>query len=329
MHLCVVSPCFNEEEGITTFYRDVRAVLDSLVGWTYTILLVDDGSSDRTLEVLNAIAAADPAVEVFSLARNFGHQIALSAGLDAAVGDAIVMMDSDLQHPPSLIPKMVEAFCSGSDIVSAVRADTVGSGVFKSSSSGLFYRLINLLSDVHVVPGAADFCLLSQRAHRALLSMPERHRFLRGMVSWIGFNRTFLTFEAPARRLGTSKYTLRKMLKLALDGVFSFSAMPIRLATRFGLAVSGVGFLYLAYILARFVFVGDLIEGWASSLATLLILGGVQLTFLGILGEYVARIYEESKGRPLYFLKQAPHRLVERGEGEASFIGRRPELAQK
>jgi dolichol-phosphate mannosyltransferase len=329
MHICVVSPCFNEEEGISTFYRELRAVLDSLVGWTYTILLVDDGSSDRTLDVLNTIAESDPAVEVFSLARNFGHQIALSAGLDAAVGDAIVMMDSDLQHPPTLIPQMIDAFRSGSDIVSAVRAETAGTGLFKSSSSSLFYRVINALSDVHIVPGAADFCLLSQRAHAALLSMPERHRFLRGMVSWIGFNRTFITFVAPARELGTSKYTFRKMLKLALDGVFSFSATPIRLATRFGLMVSAAGFLYLAYIVGRFVFVGDLIEGWASSLATLLILGGVQLTFMGILGEYVARIYEESKGRPLYFLKQAPHRHVERSEPAESVLASRPELARK
>jgi len=304
--LCVVTPCYNEENVIELYYEATKPVLKSIPELDHRIVFVDDGSQDATLERLNALAARDPAVRVYSLSRNFGHQIALTAGLDAARGDAVIIMDSDLQHPPALIPEMVRLWREGNDVVSAVRTNTRKSTVFKRFMSGGFYWLINLLSDTRIVTGAADFCLLSRRAHRALRRMPERHRFLRGMVSWIGFRRTFLQFEAPDRPAGRSKYTFLKMAHLALNATFSFSSMPIRLATQVGVVTVLLSLIYLAYILVCFFLNRDLVPGWASIIFLTTFLGGVQLAFAGILGEYVARIFEEVKRRPLYMLKQKP-----------------------
>ena len=239
--LCLVTPCYNEEQVLPLFYRAVKPVLDSIPGLDYRILFVDDGSSDRTLEVLDGLAAADGRVLVYSFLRNFGHQIALTAGLDMADGDAVLFMDSDLQHPPELIPRMVELWRAGNQVVSATRQQTAGASLMKRVTSDGFYWLINHLSDTHVVPGAADFCLLARPAYEALRGMPERHRFLRGMVSWIGFRRAYLPFVAPDRAAGTSKYTVRKMIRFAMDAVFSFSAAPMRLAGRLGLAIIAHG----------------------------------------------------------------------------------------
>ena len=211
--LCIVSPCYNEEEVIEAFVVRLLEVLRGVPGITWEILLVDDGSTDGTLERVNLLAAKEPTLSAISFSRNFGHQIALSAGLDAARGDAILMMDSDLQHPPDLIPEMVRLWKDENyDIVSAVREASPGASRLKNATSMLFYTMINLISNTRIEPGAADFCLLSRRAHRALSSMPERHRFLRGMVSWIGFRRTYLPFQAHVRAAGRSKYTWAKMI---------------------------------------------------------------------------------------------------------------------
>ena len=305
--LCVVSPCFNEAAGLRDFHGALTRALSSLDGLDYRIVLVDDGSTDGTLAVLNELAAADPRVSAWSLSRNFGHQVALTAGIDVARGDALVLMDSDLQHPPELIPAMVARWRAGADVVSAVRSDTAGISIFKRATSRAFYDLLNSVSDTRLEPGAADFVLLSSRAHAALLRMPERHRFLRGMVSWIGFRREFLPYAAPPRRTGTSNYTLGRMVRLASDALFSFSTAPVRLATRMGLAVAACGLLYLGYILyALFVHPDRIVPGWTSLVIVVLILSGVQILFIGLIGEYIARIFEEAKGRPLYFFKQRP-----------------------
>ncbi len=302
--LCVVAPCFNEAAGIREFYRQLRQALDQLPNCQPRIVLVDDGSSDATPQILVEIAKGDSVVRVLTLSRNFGHQIALTAGLDAADGDAVIMMDADLQHPPSLIPEMVARWRQGADIVSAIRQSTQGALWWKRATSMLFYRLINLLSDTHVVPGAADFCLLSRRAHQALLTVRERQRFLRGIVSWIGFNRTFVPFEAPPRFAGKSSYSVSKMIRLAMAAVVSFSSAPLRMATRLGLLVSAAGFAYLLYILLAWLFYERIEPGWTSTISVILILGGVQLVFMGLLGEYLAVVYEEAKQRPLYLLKR-------------------------
>ena len=221
------------------------------------------------------------------------------------------MMDADLQHPPALIPQMVALWRSGYDVVSAVRQETADATWFKTITAKTFYWLINRFAETPIVAGAADFCLLSARAHQAICAMPERHRFLRGMVSWIGFNRTYVPFQAPRRPAGQSKYTTLKMMSLAIDALFSFSAAPMRMATRFGLALLVPGALYFLYILIRSVALDDFVRGWGSLIGTLMIIGGVQLIFIGMVGEYLARIFEESKHRPLYFYKQTPD---DRGE---------------
>jgi dolichol-phosphate mannosyltransferase len=317
--LTVVAPCFNEAAGIDTFYRQVRDVLDGMPRLSGRIVFVDDGSTDATLEKLNAIAARDPAVEVYSLSRNFGHQVALSAGLDVARGDAVVMMDSDLQHPPSLIPELVRRWQSGFDVVSAVRNTTSGASLLKRATAAAFYWLINRLSDVEIVPGAADFCLLSRRAQEALVAMPEHHRFLRGMVSWIGFPRARVPFDAPERTAGTSKYTLLKMMGFAIDALLSFSAAPMRVASRMGTLLVLPGLAYLVYVVYRYFMVGDTVPGWGSTVSVLLIVGGTQLVFIGLIGEYLSRIFEETKHRPLYVLKQRPPAAAA-GSGERPWV---------
>ena len=306
--LCIVTPCFNEEAVLPLFYRNLKAVLGRMPGAETVILFVDDGSTDTTLQILNQLAATDDAVGVVSLSRNFGHQIAITAGLDYAVGDAILMMDSDLQHPPELIPLMVQKWQEGFDVVSAIRQTTKGASFLKRQSSSLFYLVFNALSEVKVPMGAADFCLLSERAKLALQSMPERHRLLRGMISWIGFRRALLSYEAPERAAGSSKYNLIWMESLALDGVSSFSAAPVRLAFRVGVLIITIALVYFCYILYAAFRYGDVVRGWSSLVVVILGMGGSQLFFIGIIGEYLSRLYEEGKHRPLYFVKQEPRR---------------------
>jgi dolichol-phosphate mannosyltransferase len=318
--LCIVTSCYNEEDVVDLFYETLRDELLRLENIDYRILFVDDGSQDSTLKRLNAIAQRDEAVSVYSLSRNFGHQIALSAGLEHADGDAVVMMDCDLQHPPALIPRMVELWRQGNEVVSALRTSTDGTSPLKRWTSGVFYWLINRLGDTHIVPGVADFCLLSRAAHQAICAMPERHRFLRGMVSWIGFQRACVPFEAPARVAGRTKYTLVKMIRLALDATFSFSAAPIKIATRMGFVVVLLATCYFLYVLARWFIVGDLVTGWGSIICTILIVGGAQLVFIGLIGEYLIRLFEESKARPLYIMKQQPVR----GEQDSKQSSHRP-----
>lgn len=303
--LAIVVPCYNEAANVDRFYAELVRALDGVVV-DWSICFVDDGSEDETLRRLNAIAEGDRRVRVFSLSRNFGHQVALSAGLDVTRGSAVLMMDADLQHPPSIVPSMIALWRQGRDVVSAVREETEGASWFKRATAAAFYRAINRFGDTEIVPGAADFCLLSARAHAALCAMPERHRFLRGMVSWIGFDRAYVVFQAPRRSAGESKYTTLKMVGLALDAMFSFSAAPMRMATRLGLALFVPGTIYFAYILLRYVVMDDFVRGWGSLIGMLMMIGGVQLVFIGIVGEYLARIFEESKRRPLYFFKQVP-----------------------
>lgn len=307
--LSIVTPCYNESEVIGLFYSAVKPVLESLKAiedLDYEIIFVDDGSVDDTLDKLNQFAASDPHVRVSSLSRNFGHQITLTAGLDAAEGDAVIMMDSDLQHPPSLIPELVQKWREGFDVVSGIRLATAGETWFKGTTSRGFYSLLNALSSTKVPMGAADFCLVSRRVCDSLKNMPERHRFLRGLISWAGFRRAFVPYHSPERAAGKTKYSLVKMVTLALDAVFSFSAEPLRLALRVGLAVIFGGFAYLAWTLIYGWWIRGLVPGYASLIGLTMILGGTQLAFIGLIGQYLARVFEEVKGRPIYLLKQEP-----------------------
>jgi len=304
--LCVVTPCFNETEVVDLFYKTLKPVLSGLANLDHQIIIVDDGSEDGSLQKLNELAQRDPCVQIYSLSRNFGHQAALTAGLDAVQGDAVVFMDLDLQHPPALIADMVRLWREGNEVVSAVRTRTHNVSFFKQMASDGFYQLVNLLSDTQIVPGAADFCLLGRPAFEALRELPERHRFLRGMVSWIGFRRALLNYEAPPRLAGRTKYTVAKMLKLAINAILSFSSTPVRLSVRIGCLTILISLLYLAFILISLISHKELVPGWTSIIFLTTFLGGVQLAFIGLLGEYIARIFEEVKRRPLYVLKQKP-----------------------
>ena len=304
--LCIVTPCYNEAETIDLFYQTIKPVLNGLPNLDHQIIFIDDGSSDGSLKLLNQLAQRDPCVRVYALSRNFGHQIALTAGLDVVQSDAVIMMDLDLQHPPALIPEMTNLWRQGNDIVSAIRTHTTDATWWKRIASDGFYRLVNLLSDTQMISGAADFCLLSRPAYEALRQFPERHRFLRGMVSWIGFQRAFVRYAAPRRAAGHTKYTFARMFKLAVNATLSFSSAPVRLAVKFGLATIFISLLYLVYILICLFTNKELVPGWTSIIFLTTFLGGVQLAFIGLLGEYIARIFEEVKRRPLYVLKQKP-----------------------
>jgi glycosyltransferase involved in cell wall biosynthesis len=293
----VVCPCFDEEEVIGLFYTELSRVLTGMVEVDHEMILVDDGSRDGTLQKLNEIASKDAGVKVVSFSRNFA-------------GDAVILMDSDMQHPAAIIPEMVLKWQQGADIVSCVRQDTADATFFKKMTSKGFYAVFNAMSDTKLPIGAADFCLLSRRACQQLRDMPERHRFLRGMVAWVGFNRQFIEYMAPQRAAGTSKYSLAKMLRFSAEALFSFTSMPLKMATRLGVLITLAGMVYLAYIILRAVLWGDTVQGWPSLISVVLILGGFQLTFIGLIGEYIARIFEEVKGRPPYVLKQSPARSI-------------------
>ncbi len=305
--LRVVVPCFNEEAGIQHFFNQLSEVLKKLPGYSFEIAMIDDGSTDRTLEILNEIARVHSEVKIYSFSRNFGHQSALIAGIDDTERDidAVIMLDADLQHPPGMLPKMIEAWQSGSEIVSMVRQDTAGQTWFKKMSSAWFYRLMQRGTDLNLIAGASDFCLLGRKAIAALHAMPERELFLRGAISWIGFKRSLIRFDAPERFAGSSKYSIAKMIKLAKQGVFSFSTYPIRFCLRMGTGLISVAILYLLYAIVMFTGNGT-VPGWTSLVAVVVFFGGLNLFTLGVLGEYIARTFEEVKGRPRYLLKQSP-----------------------
>jgi len=270
----------------------------------FEIIYVDDGSTDGTASVLRELQAEDSRVRVVRLSRNFGHQVAITAGLEHASGDAVVIIDADLQDPPEVIGEFVARWREGHDVVYGVRIDREGETAFKRWTAKAFYRFINRLSDTRIPLDTGDFRLMDRAAVDALLSMPERDRFVRGMVSWLGFSQTAVPYARAARYAGSTKYPLFKMLRLATDGILSFSITPLRLATWTGFAASGLAIMGILYALYAHFFASGLVKGWTSSLIAVLFIGGVQLICLGIIGEYVGRIYGESKRRPLYFVRE-------------------------
>lgn len=300
--LSIVIPCLNEEQNIGLLYRRLQAVLNQL-DYDYEFVFVDDGSTDGTFREVKALNAQDNRVGGISFSRNFGHQIALLAGMKAAKGELVLAMDADLQHPPEAIPLLLAKSQEGYDIVNTRRIDHARIGYFKKTSSRLFYRLLSYLSEVKVEPAAADFRLMTRQATDAFLMLPERGRFTRGMVSWMGFRQAIVEYQAQERAAGQSKYSLRKMVRLGLDGIAAFSSRPLRISFYTGLLISFLGLAYGLYILAAFIS-GHTIQGWASMMLTQLIIGGAVLINLGIVGEYIARIFNEVKARPLFFIQE-------------------------
>ena len=299
----VVAPVFNEESGITEFHRRLK---DALSNERHEIVLVNDGSSDTTAEVLQTLAASDGNVRVITFARNFGHQAALTAGLERAKGDAVVTIDADLQDPPEVIPLMLERWRAGADVVHAVRRERAGEPPVRLALIRVFYWLLGRISELKTYPGnSGDFRLLSRRAADALNALPEHSRFLRGLVTWIGFRQETVEYDRDARFAGASKYPYRKLVQLALDGVLSFSVLPLRIASLLGLIVSALAGLAIPLVVVlRLVGLYHL-TGIASVHILVLLLGGMQLVCLGVIGEYVGRAYDELKRRPVYIVDEA------------------------
>jgi dolichol-phosphate mannosyltransferase len=295
---------YNEEELVERF---VERACSALERYSFELVLVNDGSSDATPALLDRIAAADPRVRVIHLSRNFGHQAALTAGLEHAVGDAVAMIDADLQDPPEVIAEMVQRWQDGADVVYAVRKHRPGETAFKLATASWFYKLFNKLTQVDLEPNSGDFRLLDRRALDALLSMTERSRFLRGMTVWVGFTQTAVPYQREARPAGETKYTLRKMLRFSLDAIASFSHLPLQLATYIGLLSAGVAFVAIPVVIGLH-FAGSYLPGFSTLTIAILLLGGIQLIALGVIGEYVGRIYDEVKHRPLYIVREERNR---------------------
>lgn len=298
----VVVPMYNEEEVAEEFYARATAALSALPG--HEMIFVDDGSHDRTWDVLSRLAGSDPHLKLVRLARNFGHQTAITAGIDLAEGDTVTVIDADLQDPPELIPQMVDAWRAGADIVFAVRASRAGESAFKKSSASAFYRILGRIAQVDMPLDAGDFRLMSRRASAGLRHMRERSRYMRGLVAWMGLTRAQITYSRDARHAGITKYPLRKMIRLAADGLVSFSTLPLQIAMWLGLLSAGIGFGVGIYAIVGRIIGSHLVEGWASIMVAVLFLGGVQLLTLGIMGAYIGRIYDEVRGRPLYLVSE-------------------------
>lgn len=302
--LSVVVPCYNEEAVIRETHRRLTEVLNTISGPELELIYVDDGSDDDTLAILRELASGDSRVRVVALSRNFGHQVALSAGLEHASGGAVVTIDADLQDPPEVIPEMLERWRDGADIVYGQREQRPGEPALRLLSIRAFYRVINWLSSTPIPMDTGDFRLVDRRVLDALSAMPERDRFLRGMVAWTGFRQEFVRYPRASRFAGVTKYPVRKLVKLAMDGMMSFSLIPLRLAIWMGFFVATLSCIGIVYAVVVRLTTSAWVQGWAMLMVALLFLGGVQLIFLGVMGEYLGRIYMELKKRPLYFVKE-------------------------
>ena len=302
--LSVVVPCFDEEAVIGETHRRLVATLEAVPDLDFELVYVDDGSRDTTLNLLRDLQQADARVRVLALSRNFGHQIAITAGLKCAAGDAVVVIDADLQDPPEVIPEMLDRWREGAYVAYGMRTERDGETRFKRWTARAFYGLLARLTDISMPLDTGDFRLMDRTVVNALLAMPERDRFVRGMVTWTGFRQEPVHFRRPARKAGETKYALGKMLRLAVDAILSFSPAPLRLATWLGFLASGLAVSGIVPVLVLHLFTAVRISGWTPLLIAILFLGGAQLVVLGILGEYLGRIYGEVKRRPLYLVKE-------------------------
>ena len=303
--LDVVVPVYNEEEVLPEFHKRLRAVLDGME-MKSAVLYVNDGSSDRTLATLLDLRRGDPNIAVIDLSRNFGKELALTAGLDHADADAVVIIDADLQDPPELILEMAGKWQEGYEVVYAVRTEREGESWFKLWTASLFYRLIYRITDVKIPLDTGDFRLMDRKVVDVLKQMRERHRFPRGMSAWVGFRQVGVEYKRAARKAGETKYPFRKMFRLALNAITSFSYFPLQVATFFGFASAGIAIIAIPVVVALRLAGSHFFEGQTTTLISVLFLGGVQLISLGILGEYIGRLYDEAKGRPLYIVREAP-----------------------
>lgn len=301
----IIAPIFNERESLHELYRRVSEVMNT-TGESWELVLVDDGSKDGSTDIIRELAAKDPRVRPVIFSRNFGHQIAVTAGLDYSRGQAVVIIDADLQDPPEVILDMIAKWREGYQVVYAVRTEREGETWFKTFTAALFYRLIYRITDVKIPLDTGDFRLLDRAVVNVMNSMRERHRFLRGMSSWVGFRQTGVTYKRAERFAGETKYPFRKMFRLALNAITGFSYLPLQIATFLGFVSAGISIIAIPIVVILRLIGMQAFFGQATTLIAVLFLGGVQLISLGILGEYIGRIYDEVKGRPLYIVSEAP-----------------------
>lgn len=308
--LSVVAPCFNEADGVNEFHRRAAKAAESVAGSAFEIVLVDDGSTDGTWDVIGALGRADPRVVGVLLMRNHGHQAAASAGLALARGRRVLLIDADLQDPPELLEAMMRRMDAGAEVVYGQRTARQGETWVKKASAVAFYRLLSRLTATPIPRNTGDFRLMSRRVVDALSAMPERQRFIRGMVSWIGGSQVPIPYERQPRHVGATKYPLRKMVRFALDAITSFSTVPLRLASYLGLLAAAMSIVLLAYTLAGWV-KGEAVVGWPSIMTAVTLFGAVQLLVLGVMGEYLGRLFQEAKGRPLFLVDRVMARGAE------------------
>ena len=298
--VAIVVPVYNEEDNIEHFTKSVDGVMANLP-YKYEILFVDDGSKDKSREILRRLEEENPNVSAIFLARNFGHQLALTCGLDNADADAVITMDGDMQHPPELIPSLLKKWEEGFEVVQTIRETTEGVSFFKRLTSKYYYKLLNLISDVPIQPGGSDFRLMDKKVVKCFREFREHARFIRGMIGAMGFRQTKISFVAPPRFAGVSKFSLRKMAHFALDGILAYSSVPLRWAFYAGIFSAICSIILLIHVFYT-AYLGDAVAGWATITVCILFFGGMQMMFLGIIGEYIGRIFEETKGRPLYLI---------------------------
>ncbi|GAP20363.1 glycosyltransferase family 2 protein [Leptolinea tardivitalis] len=301
----LIIPVYNEEEVIDLFHAKLTAAIKDLP-YVFTIWYVNDGSQDATTQKLADLARTDARIQVVELSRNFGHQAALTAGLDRSHGDYAISLDGDGQHPPELIAELLKLAESGYDIIQTERLDAGGTSAFKRWTSTLFYRLINRIGSTHITPGAADFRLLSRQVVEAIRGMPEYHRFLRGMVAWVGYKSVILPYMPPPRMAGKSKYSLKKMVNLSMDAVFSFSLVPLYIGISLGLLMLLLALVEMIYVLSFWVTgnISNLAPGWSSLMFIILLVGGFLMISIGVIGVYIGYIFQEVKGRPVYLVRE-------------------------
>ena len=301
--LSLVVPVFNEEEVLGAFYERTSRALSSIEAMSYELIFIDDGSRDTSYEQLAAFAARDPHVQVIKFSRNFGHQIAISAGIDHARGDCVAEIDADLQDPHEALADMVSQWKQGFDVVYGVRSDRAGETRLKLWTASMFYKMLGRLTNIHIPPNVGDFRLMSRRVIDQVKTLREKDRFVRGLVSWVGFRQTGITYRRDARYAGETKYPFRKMLKFSFDGITSFSTLPLKLATWMGTITALIAGMYLLSVFVQKL-LGYTVQGWATIMVAMLFMGSVQLICIGILGEYVGRVFNEVKPRPLYVVEE-------------------------
>jgi dolichol-phosphate mannosyltransferase len=301
----IIAPIYNEKENLPELHRRVSEVLDS-TDEPWELILIDDGSSDGSTDIIRELAKKDKRVRPVIFARNFGHQVAVTAGLDYSRGDAVVIIDADLQDPPELILEMAKKWKDGNEVVFAVRAEREGESWFKLWTASLFYRIIYRITDVKIPLDTGDFRLMDRKVVNVMNQMRERHRFLRGMSAWVGFKQVGVEYKRAARVAGETKYPFKKMFRLAINAVTGFSYFPLQVATYFGFGSAGIAILAIPVVIYLRITGSQAFFGQASTLIAVLFLGGVQLISLGVLGEYIGRLYDEAKGRPLYIVREAP-----------------------